>query len=198
MMTNTGGMRQRVLEEAQRLLQTRGYDGFSYADVSEAVGIRKASIHHHFPTKGDLAAALVAEFRAACGEALAAIDRKAIGPSRRLAEYARVFQKSLEDENRMCLTGMMAAGQSTLPEEVRAALAEAVADHERWLTGVLKDGQQAGEIRPDVPAAKLAQLLFAALEGAMLFARIRGGPANCRAAARTALASVASAPASAP
>ena len=48
-----------LLAEAEVLIRTQGYAAFSYADLSERVGIRKASIHHHFPTKELLGAALI-------------------------------------------------------------------------------------------------------------------------------------------
>ena len=56
------GTREALIRTAEQLMRTRGYSAFSYADLSESVGIRKASIHHHFPTKEDLGKALVEEY----------------------------------------------------------------------------------------------------------------------------------------
>ena len=177
-MSESNGMRERILDVAQRLVQTRGYDGFSFADVAEAVGIRKASIHHHFATKGDLAVALVERFREGCREALAAIDREVEAPERRLDAYARLFESTLADGGRMCLCGMLAAGQVTLPEAARGALELALREHEAWLTGIIRAGQKAGRFRADAPPARQAQALLASLEGAMLLARTRANPAT--------------------
>src|SRR4051794_36242328 len=52
-----------ILDVAQELLQTRGYNAISYQDIADRIGIRKASIHHHFPNKSDLAQALVRRYR---------------------------------------------------------------------------------------------------------------------------------------
>ncbi|MEO9863924.1 TetR/AcrR family transcriptional regulator, partial [Yoonia sp.] len=51
-----------LLDSAERAARTRGFDGFSYADLAQDVGIRKASIHHHFPTKAALSAALMERY----------------------------------------------------------------------------------------------------------------------------------------
>lgn len=60
----TSDKKNEILDCAQTLIQKRGYNGFSYADISSTVGIRKASIHHHFSTKVDLAVAVVERYRA--------------------------------------------------------------------------------------------------------------------------------------
>lgn len=185
------GMRQRLLDEALRLTQIHGYNGFSYADIADLVGIRKASIHHHFPTKGDLALALIGQFRDASREALAAIDARPGRPLARLAAYGRIFQQAIEDGNRMCLCGMLSAEQAGLPDGVRVALVEAIADHERWLAGVIRAGQRAGEIRADMTAVRLAAWVFSTLEGALLLARVAGGPARFRSVSKTLLEGIA-------
>ena len=51
-----------LLDLAERAVRSRGYDGFSYADLARAQGIRKASIHYHFPTKADLSQNLMARY----------------------------------------------------------------------------------------------------------------------------------------
>ncbi len=178
-MEQNGRMREKILDVAQRLVETRGYDGFSYADVAEAVGIRKASIHHHFATKGDLALALIDRSRSDCRAALAEIDRREATPDRRLDAYVKLFEATLSDGGRMCLCGMLAAGQVTLLPAARDALAGAIGDHEEWLTGVLRAGQKAGQFRIDASPMKQARALLASLEGAMLLAR-----ASCSTASR--------------
>ena len=44
---------QRILDIAERLVQTRGFNGFSYADIAGALAVTKASLHYHFPTKAE-------------------------------------------------------------------------------------------------------------------------------------------------
>lgn len=52
-----------ILSCAGKLIVAGGYNGFSYADIADIVGIRKPSIHHHFPTKVDLVCSLMRDYR---------------------------------------------------------------------------------------------------------------------------------------
>jgi len=173
--------REQILDAAQALVQTRGYDAFSYADIASAIGIRKASIHHHFPTKGDLGLRLVERFRAACRARLAEVDRSTPDPRRRLERYAEMYAETLADGNRMCLCGMLAAGFARLAADVREGLVAAFADQEAWLAGVLVAGRESRRFRTDRPPEELARALISGLEGAMLLARLHGDPARFRA-----------------
>ena len=180
MTVKTLDMREQILDVATRLVQTLGYDGFSFADVAERVGIRKASIHHHFATKGDLGRALVERFRADCRASLDAIDGRGGGPWRRLVAFARVFESTLAEDGRFCLCGMLAAGCATLPDPVRAELVAALSEMEAWLEGVLRDGRDSSTFRFDGPPGRRARTILGGLEGAMLLARAHGEPARLR------------------
>jgi len=164
--------------------------GFSYADIADRVGIRKASIHHHFPTKGDLGQALIEGFRRACGEVLRSIDGDARGPIEKLRAYSDIFAKTLADEGRMCLCGMLAAGYETLPEGMRRELVAEIADHEAWLAGVIREGIAAGLLLEVGSPREQARILFSGLEGAMLIARVMGDVDRYRAVADALIRSI--------
>ena len=165
----------RILDAAQRLVQTRGYNGFSYADVAEHVGIRKASIHYHFPNKGDLGRELVARYRARFRRELARIGGGSGDTRRRLERYAGLYRAVLEDEGRMCLCGMMAADLVTLPEGVQEEVRGFFSENAAWLATVLGEGREAGALGFEGGPEAEAQLLLSSLEGAMLLARSHGG-----------------------
>ena len=164
----------RALDIAERLVQTRGFNGFSYADLSEELGIRKASIHHHFPTKAELGRRLMRRYRDRFLEVLAAIERDDPDAPTRLRRYAQLYANVLKDEDRMCLCGMLAADFKTLPSPLRAAVQDFFDANERWITRVLEAGKKAREIQVEGPAASEARLLVSGLEGAMLVARTYG------------------------
>lgn len=164
----------RILNVAQQLAQTRGYNGFIYADIAAEVGITTASIHYHFPTKGDLAKALIGRYRAAFRQTFAAIDR--------------AIQESLSDAGLMCLGGMLATDIATLPLEVRTEVKAFFAANEAWLTAVLADGRGRGVFRAVGAPESETRLLFAAMEGALLVARSFDDPVRFRDIARQALA----------
>src|SRR5271167_2084057 len=97
-----GNTRTRILDVAERLVQVRGFNGFSYADVAAELSITKASLHYHFPTKAELGRALVARYREAFVSALTTIDAEERTATRKLARYAQLYAAVLSDE-RMCL-----------------------------------------------------------------------------------------------
>jgi TetR/AcrR family transcriptional repressor of nem operon len=173
--TRTAGTADRILDAAERLVQVRGFNAFSYADVSDAVGIRKASLHHHFATKTDLGVALVVRYRRAFGEALEAIEAE-VGPCpERLRRYVDLYRRVLR-RRRMCLCGMLAGDIATLPVPMQAEVGRFFTENERWLARVLGAGKRRREVSFPGPAAGQAAFIVTALEGAMLVARVRGRP----------------------
>ena len=176
-----------ILDVAERLLQTRGYNGFSYADVAAQLGVTKASLHYHFPAKEALGRALIERYRDTFGAALAQIDQRTPQAGARLRHYVGLYSSVLSDE-RMCLCGMLAAEHATLPASMRAGLQQFFDANERWLTAVLKDGRRAGTLQFRESATARARLLLGALEGAMLVARSYRRPRRFREAAAQLLA----------
>jgi TetR/AcrR family transcriptional repressor of nem operon len=160
---------ERLVDAAETLVQTRGYNGFSYADLSDAVGIRKASVHHHFPGKGDLGRAVAERYREQFAAALDRIDAEVEEPRDRLDRYAALYAKALSDRGRMCLCGMLAAEYATLPSPVQDQVRAFFHDQRTWLTTTLVAG---GRSRPE--ARRLADAMLAGLEGALLVSRAGG------------------------
>ncbi len=165
----------RVLDIAEALVQTRGYNAFSYADVSRAVGVRKASLHHHYPTKAHLGLALITRYHAAFMGALADIESTCDTAPRRLAHYTELYGSVLR-RGRMCMCGMLAADVATLPKPMRDRIASFFAENEHWLTRVLAAGKKRGEIAFEGTPASMATFFVSSLEGAMLVARGSGNP----------------------
>src|SRR5688572_3537992 len=108
----------KILDAAERLVQVRGFNGWSYADIAEELAITTASLHYHFPTKADLGTRLIERYTAAFRGALDDLAGKARTAGATLAAYAALYLDVLR-KNRMCLCGMLAADLSTLPKEMR-------------------------------------------------------------------------------
>jgi TetR/AcrR family transcriptional repressor of nem operon len=172
----------RILDVAERLVQRRGFNGFSYADVAAELGITKASLHYHFAGKGELGQALVQRYAAHFAAALEEIDTGGGDAPAKLAAYARIYADVLR-QKRMCLCGMLAADYDTLPRPMRGAVIRFFDDNETWLTGVFEQGQAEGSVRLDGSAGEAAQALVGGLEGALLVARPYGEVARFEAAA---------------
>ena len=162
---------ERILDVAQRLVQSRGFNGFSYADIAEEVGIRKASIHHHFPGKEDLGRRLMERYQEAFLPLLARIEQDGVDAGRRLRGYVRIYADVLRNDDRMCLCGMLAADFHTLPRSVRDAVRAFFDANEDWLGRVLQAGRKARRLRFGGSAAAQARFLLSGLEGAMLVSR---------------------------
>jgi TetR/AcrR family transcriptional repressor of nem operon len=182
----------RILDIAERLVQVRGFNGFSYADIASELGITKASLHYHFPGKAELGEALIARYAARFAEALEAIDRRGDDAPAKLEAYARIYADVLRDQ-RMCLCGMLAAEYDTLPEPMRERIIGFFDDNEAWLTAVLEHGQADGALAVSGSASDAAQAIVSGLEGALLIARPYGDVDRFEAAAGRLLASLASA-----
>jgi TetR/AcrR family transcriptional regulator, transcriptional repressor for nem operon len=179
------GTAQRILEVAERLAQTRGFNGFSYADIAAELGITKASLHYHFASKAELGCALIVGYSSRFAGALAQIE--AADPQDTLRRYVQLYENVLV-RDRMCLCGMLAAEISTLPQAMRAELRNFFDKNEAWLANHLEGGRRSGRLRFDGPALEFARMLTAGLEGAMLLARSYEEPARFEATARRLLA----------
>ena len=171
--------RAELLREAETLIRGRGYSGFSYADLSDLVGIRKASIHHHFPTKTDLAVALLAAYRSRYAAGLDAIVAASDDCLARIDAYALFYLQGVE-RGLGCLCAALAAELDSLPDGLRRDLAAFFESHITWLEGVLRDGLANGTVRSDLDAPTTARMIIATLEGALMMERVAAGPSGFR------------------
>ena len=159
-----------ILDVAERLVQQRGFNGFSYADVADELGVTKAGLHYHFAGKAELGEALMTRYAERFAEALAEIDRAETSAPAKLRAYAALYGNVLSAE-RMCLCGMLAAEYATLPAGMQRVVLRFFDDNERWLVGVLESGRRDGSLSFEQSAADAARLIVSALEGAMLVSR---------------------------
>lgn len=173
----------RILDVAQRLMQTRGYNAFSYADVAAEIGISKASLHHHFRTKAALGEAVLRRYARGFGDALAAIDAAGGDTPRRLDCYARLYADVLH-RDRLCLNAMLTAEYMTLPAPMQKTIRAFFADGRRWLARVIGEGRAAGTLHPRGTDEEVALMLLGGLEGAMLLAWPQKDAARFSASAR--------------
>jgi TetR/AcrR family transcriptional repressor of nem operon len=185
-----GDTAQRILDIAERLVQVRGYNAFSYAHIAAELGITKASLHYHFSGKAELGQALIARYAQRFALALEEIDSKATPAPAKLAAYAGLYADALRGQ-RMCLCGMLAAEYQTLPEQIRKAVVAFFDDNEIWLERVLEQGRTDDTLKFDGSARDTAWMIISGLEGAMLVARPYGDVRRFQTTATTLLAGLA-------
>lgn len=161
---------QQILDVAQDLVRCRGYSAFSYADISKQVGIRKASIHYHFPSKEELGKELVKRYHAIFQRKLQAIEQSESDSREQLRQFVALYRSGLS-ECQMCLCGMLSAEIEVLPDSVQAAVRDFLEETQAWLTRVLATGEAAGCLQPRISPETEAALLLATVNGAQLIAR---------------------------
>jgi TetR/AcrR family transcriptional repressor of nem operon len=159
-----------ILDIAERLVQCRGFNGFSYADIAAELGITKASLHYHFRGKAELGESLIDRYATRFAEALDEIRARPIRAGDKLRAYCEIYRAVLE-QGRMCLCGMLAADYETLPESMRGLLIAFFDQNAIWLAELLEGGRAAHDLTFSGTADDAALSVIAALEGAMLVAR---------------------------
>ena len=180
----------RALDVAERLVQVRGFNGVSYADVAEELGITKAALHYHFSSKAVLGEALINRYTARFEAALGKIDGEPGDARSKLSAYAGIYTSVLRQQ-RMCLCGMLAAEYQTLPDSMQHAVVRFFDVNERWLESVFESGRAAGTMRRRGSARDAARVVIGTLEGAMLVARMHDDPDRLEAATAQLLADLA-------
>ena len=166
-----------ILACARSLIVAGGYNGFSYADIADVVGIRKASIHHHFPSKVDLVRTLVARYREEAEAGMANLELQAPDPLEQLRSYTGYWEACITDASAtFCVCALLASQLPVLPEEVGLEVRAHFKSLSAWLTSVLERGARHGQFQLTSTPAAEAEAFMATVHGAMLSARAYGDP----------------------
>jgi TetR/AcrR family transcriptional regulator, transcriptional repressor for nem operon len=158
-----------LLAAARRTAQAHGYSGLNFRDLADEVGIKAASIYHHFPSKADLGAAVARRYWENTVADLDSMLAETSDPVRSLHQYPDIFRKSLEADNRMCLCSFMSAEYDDLPEAVKKEVQTFADVNVAWLSKVLS----AAAVVNSGESEQRARAIFAAVAGAQLMARSR-------------------------
>lgn len=159
----------KILVAATRIAQAHGYGGLNIRNLAADVGIKAASIYHHFPSKADLAAAVAKRYWQDSAAVLEGLWTESSDPLHCLRQYPHTFRQSLENDNRMCLCSFMAAEFDDLPEAVKKEVQTFADINVAWLGKVLS----AAAVVTSEESERRARAIFAAVAGAQLMARSR-------------------------
>jgi TetR/AcrR family transcriptional repressor of nem operon len=171
-MTNVSSTADDILACARTQIIAGGYNGFSYADVAEVVGIRKPSVHHHFASKVDLVRTLVARYREEAAAGLSALERNIPDPSEQLRNYLAYWEACIKDATApFCVCALLASELPILPEEVALEVRAHFRSLASWLTSVMERGKRQGRLQLSSTARVEAEGFMATVHGAMLSAR---------------------------
>lgn len=164
---------QRILDIAQDLCQSRGFNAFSYKDIADVLGIKTASIHYHYPTKTDLGKALLTRYRGAFASELARIRAGSSDPKRQLKQFTAVMEE-IRSSKKLCLCGMLASDFETLPAEMKTQVKGFLNDAEQWIEECLIAGKKDGTFEFSAPAHTVAHVFLASLQGMLMCGRALG------------------------
>lgn len=170
-----------ILNVTESLVQERGFNRVSYADIAAELGITKPALHYHFNAKADLGLALLERQRTVFGELFDELEARHAPAPETLSAYTDVFATVL-DQGRLCLCGMLAAEYVTLPAAMRDAVLAFFADNEAWLATLLERGRSEGTFTFDGTPQEIAGFILSSVEGAMLVARAQGDTGRFRTA----------------
>ena len=163
-----------LLHSAEHAARRSGMDGFSYADLEREVGIRKASIHYHFPKKDDLALALIRRYATRFLERLDEIEQTHATAGETLKVYLNEYRSALKNGEMVCLCVAFSIGRDTLSEAVLAELTDFHDKSLTWLTEVFEDAEFDHSISALADPAEEAAACLALVEGAQILARAAG------------------------
>jgi TetR/AcrR family transcriptional repressor of nem operon len=155
--------RDEILDVAEALIRTSGFNGFSTRDVAEAVGIKAASVHYHFPTKADMGVAVTERYTDRFLEALGDPDRFADARSA-VTRYVDSFRGALVRDGKLCLCGVLGAEIGGLPTEVGKHTRIFFERNIEWLSRALIASSAVRAARAKADATHI----LAALEGALI------------------------------
>jgi TetR/AcrR family transcriptional repressor of nem operon len=166
-----------IMDAAQEFIQRGGVNAMSYQHISDAIGIRKASIHHHFPTKESLVEAVLQRYRGYFFGVVDNIFESKLDAGTKLRKYAGLFEATLCEgkKDKACLFGMLGAELSTLGSPSASGVRKFYRDNETRLARVLEEGRANGQFHFKGEAKAVAAMFFALLEGSALVARAEGG-----------------------
>jgi len=176
-MTATGDLTaNRIIEAGRQLIMRRGYSGFSYADIADAIDIRKASIHHHFPAKTDLVIAVLNDWREVFDADMASLQASGADALAQLRAYIGHWERCIADDTApFCVAGMLGAELPALPEEVANEVRAFFDNLTAWLEEVLESGVKNDLVKLGSSVQTEAATLVSVVYGAMLAARAYGG-----------------------
>ena len=163
--------RDALLDSAETAARKRGYDGFSFADMARDVGIRKASIHHHFPTKSDLGFHLIDRYAAQFENALSDIDTPQVRAGEKLQAYHALYRDALAGGTQLCLCVALSAGRDSLTDPVLDRLNQFHQNSIAWLQRAFAEAALDGSVSGLTDTDAEAHATLSLMEGAQLIAR---------------------------
>lgn len=166
-------MREKILDTAESLVQSRGLNGVTFQDIADAVGLRKPSLFHHIKNKEELAFALIERCNTKHGPQYAAVIEKDISAPEKLRQVAKIFEEGLKNK-RPCLLAALGAGTESLSPSASRELQNAAEGAVGRFAMIFAQGREEGSLDFQGTPEHAAMGFFAMLQGLQALCRTRG------------------------
>lgn len=149
--------RKEIISLADDLIRQKGYNAFSFYDLSKAVGIKTSSIHYHFPGKADLGVAVVDRQL----ETLSQLIEQSVNdsPLEKLDRLIGIYAKTMA-EDKVCLVGSLSTDLRTVDIRISEHLRIFAGKMLDWVSSFLEEGRSGGIFRFEGDARTRAVLLI--------------------------------------
>lgn len=175
-MTKGENTRKYIIKKSAELFNQRGYAGSSLSDITEVTGIKRGGIYRHFACKDeialeayDYAAGIVNEkFAEAVSEQQSAIDK--------ILAILKVYEQVVEHPPFIggCPVLNTAIESDDTHPELRKKAQQSLERMLQFIKGILYQGIQSGELKPNIDTDALATFIFSTLEGGIMLSKLEG------------------------
>jgi TetR/AcrR family transcriptional regulator, transcriptional repressor for nem operon len=173
MVRNTNTKRA-IMDLAETFIQEKGFNGFSYAHIAKELDVKNAAIHYHFPTKEELACAVIQRYRDRFQLWINNARVKDLSPQEKLDWFFSIYTNTRADNGKVCLAGSLETEFNSLPGALQAQTEALTRELLTWLQATLQEGREAGVFHFNGDPASKAALILSSLQGALQMARALG------------------------
>jgi TetR/AcrR family transcriptional repressor of nem operon len=163
-----------ILDLAESLLQDKGYNGFSYANIATELGVKNAAVHYHFPTKEALGCTVIQRYRDRFRLWINNARVKNLSPEEKLDWFFSIYTNARADHGKVCLAGSLETEFNSIPDSLRQQTQALSKELLAWLQKTLDEGRQANVFGFNGDPADKAALILSSLQGALQMARALG------------------------
>jgi Transcriptional regulator len=179
----------KALELGGYYLQTLGFNGFSFQNIADELGIKKASLHYYFPSKEDFGLSLIEEYE----KAYIAFTEKLspLSAPKKLDQMFQMFYRMTDDGKKICPTGVLCSDFNSLSKGMKKRLLAFYELQRSWLKETLKQGIQEKEFKKDLNVELQVELIATFIQGSLQVARLRGEAETFKSSAKALIKSLA-------
>lgn len=164
-------MRENIIDKAEELIRTKGYNAFSYSDIAGVLHIRNAAIHYYFPSKADLGVGVVEREIGAIASSRE--EWEGLPGNVQLRKVMERFYNSYR-RGWICLNGSLTPDFLTLPDPLQEKVKQMCEGILDWMTEALEKGRADGTLAFEGEAESRALLVISSLLSSLLLARVLG------------------------